>query len=461
MFTLALHRGPTRRDVLTIGTFGGAFTLADQLRASPGSQSPSKAAIHIVLAGGPPHLDMYDMKPDAPAEVRGEFKPIPTTVPGIQTCELMPKQARMWEKFAVLRSIVPRSGHDDAEISTGYNETVARNASRPSFGSVMSKVLGPSRPGVPPHISTRPKLWTGNPAFDFGNEPGFLGPGHRAFTPDGPDGRGRFCFWPVEVRSRRPVGWSRCNGVICTSGWTVFARTAWPGSPMANAPVDRRSFPPEVAIHLVKIACERPDQVGRSLSHWDCAELARQLVTDEVVETISPQTVQRILANHKLKPWRKHLWLSPQVPRDAEFCKRVKNICTLYTRKLAPHEMVLCVDEKTSLQPRTRKSPTLTAQPGLPVRVEREYERQGALNLFAAFDTRTVSAHTAERKRQKEFIEFLEQLERETPRVGRHQRRRLVPFTRYECEQLPHDLVRRHAVGLGVVIRDDAMPQHG
>lgn len=180
------HRGPTRRTLLTIGAFGGAFTLADQLLASPGSRSPSKSAIHIVLAGGPPHLDMYDMKPDAPAEVRGEFKPIPTTVPGIQICELLPKQARMWDKFAVIRSIAPRSGHDDAEISTGYTETIARNASRPSFGSVMSKVLGPNRHGVPAHISTRPKLWTGNPAFDFGNEPGFLGPGHRAFTPDGP-----------------------------------------------------------------------------------------------------------------------------------------------------------------------------------------------------------------------------------------------------------------------------------
>jgi transposase len=186
---------------------------------------------------------------------------------------------------------------------------------------------------------------------------------------------------------------------------------------MANAPVDRWSFPPEVAIHLVKIACERPDEVGRSLSHWDCAELARQLIADEAVATISPQTVQRILASHKLKPWRKHLWLSSGVPRDAEFCQRVKNICTLYTRKLSPHEKVLCVDEKTSLQPRTRKSPTLAAQPGLPVRVEHEYERKGALNLFAALDTRTgkVYAHTAERKRQKEFIEFLDQLEREIP----------------------------------------------
>lgn len=178
---------------------------------------------------------------------------------------------------------------------------------------------------------------------------------------------------------------------------------------MGNGQAARPSFPPEVAIHLVKIACERPDNLGRSLSHWDCAELARQLITDHVVDSISPQTVQRILASHKLKPWRKHLWLSPKAPRDADFCQRVKKLCSLYTRKLADHEMVLCVDEKTSLQPRTRRSPTLAAQPGLPVRVEHEYVRKGALNLFAAFDTRTskVYAHTAERKRQKEFIEFL------------------------------------------------------
>jgi transposase len=170
-------------------------------------------------------------------------------------------------------------------------------------------------------------------------------------------------------------------------------------------------------MHLVKMACERPDKVGRSLSHWDCAELARQLEKNAVADSISPQTVQRILANHKLKPWRKHLWLSSKVPRDADFVRRVKNICRLYTRKLAAHEMVLCLDEKTSLQPRTRLSPTLPAKPGLPVRVEHEYERKGALNLFAAFDTRTgkVYARTAERKRQVEFIAFLEQLDREVP----------------------------------------------
>lgn len=170
-------------------------------------------------------------------------------------------------------------------------------------------------------------------------------------------------------------------------------------------------------MHLVKIACERPDQVGRSLCQWDCRELGRQLVRDGVAASISPQTVRRILAGHHLKPWRHHLWLSPKVPRDAAFAALVQNVCDLYTRELLPWEAVLCVDEKTSLQPRTRKSPTLAAAPGSPVRVEHEYERKGALNLFAAFDTRSgkVYGRTADRKRQVEFIAFLEQLDRELP----------------------------------------------
>jgi transposase len=172
-----------------------------------------------------------------------------------------------------------------------------------------------------------------------------------------------------------------------------------------------------VAIHLVKIACELPDKLGVSLSQWDCVELARKLVADGVVTAISSQTVGRILNHHRLKPWRKHLWLSPDVPRDAAFAASVQHIVDLYTRPLAAHEAVLCVDEKTSLQPRTRVSPTLPARPDLPVRVEHEYQRKGALNLFAAFDTRTgkVYARTAERKRQVEFLAFLEQVDRELP----------------------------------------------
>jgi transposase len=179
----------------------------------------------------------------------------------------------------------------------------------------------------------------------------------------------------------------------------------------------RPFFPPEVALHLVKIACELPDKLGVSLSQWDCQELARKLVEDGVVESISPQTVNRILANHKLKPWRHHLWLSPKVPRDAAFATTVQEIVTLYTRKLADWEMVLSADEKTNLQPRTRTMKTRAAKPGLPVLLEHEYERKGALNLFAAFDTRTgkVYATTAERKRQAEFIIFLEHLDKEIP----------------------------------------------
>ena len=155
----------------------------------------------------------------------------------------------------------------------------------------------------------------------------------------------------------------------------------------------------------------------RSLSQWDCTELARQVIAAQIALSISASTVRRILNSHELKPWRHHLWLSPKAPRDAAFVKSIKEISSLYTRPLNPDEMVLCVDEKTNLQPRPRKAKTLPAKPELPVRVEHEYERKGALNLFAAFDTRTgkVWGQTYERKRQEEFIAFLEYLDKEIP----------------------------------------------
>jgi len=186
---------------------------------------------------------------------------------------------------------------------------------------------------------------------------------------------------------------------------------------MANDRDVPRFFPPQVALYLVKIACERPDMMERSLSQWDCTELARQVMAATIVDSISASTVRRILNSNKLKPWRHHLWLSPKAPRDAAFVQSIKEISSLYTRPLNPDEMVLCVDEKTNLQPRPRKAQTLPAKPELPVRVEHEYERKGALNLFAAFDTRTgkVWGQTYERKRQEEFIAFLEYLDREIP----------------------------------------------
>lgn len=173
-----------------------------------------------------------------------------------------------------------------------------------------------------------------------------------------------------------------------------------------------------VATHLVKLACELPDAVGRSLSLWTCAELARELKRSGVVEEISPQSVQRLLGGYRLKPWRVHYWLSPKVPRDDAFRARVLDLCDLYTRTLQPWERVLCVDEKTSIQPRTRSAPTLPARSGLePVRLEHEYERKGAHALFAAFDTRSgeVIGWCRRRKRQVEFLELLEKIDRETP----------------------------------------------
>jgi hypothetical protein len=92
------------------------------------------------------------------------------------------------------------------------------------------------------------------------------------------------------------------------------ASRAW-RTPLAAGP--RACFPPEVAIHVVRLACERPDTLGRSLSPWDGAERARQRIAAELVEDISVATVRRLLASHQLTPWRPHRWLYPKHPRDA------------------------------------------------------------------------------------------------------------------------------------------------
>jgi transposase len=153
------------------------------------------------------------------------------------------------------------------------------------------------------------------------------------------------------------------------------------------------------------------------LAVWDSAEIARLLEEEGVVVRISPETVRRILVHHKLKPWRQHAWLSAKVPRDAAFAQQVQEVIDLYTRPLAPTDVVLCLDEMTNLQPRPRLAPTRPARQGRPVQVEHEYQRAGAINLFAAFDTRSgrVYGCTAARKRQVDLIAFLEHLDSQLP----------------------------------------------
>jgi len=170
-------------------------------------------------------------------------------------------------------------------------------------------------------------------------------------------------------------------------------------------------------LHTVKIACERPDVCGRSLSQWDCREIVRQLIATQVVTSISVERVRQILVSHRLKPWRKRMWLSPKTPRDALFAAKVRRICDLYTRTLQPPERVICADEHTSLQPRPRLAPTRACLPDCPTQVEHEYKRCGALNLLAGFDTRTGQTwgEIAPRKRQVEFLALLDKIDTDLP----------------------------------------------
>jgi hypothetical protein len=174
---------------LRIGALGlgaGAFTLADlnRLEAAGSKSSRQKAVINVFLGGGPPHQDMFDLKLDAPAEIRGEFSPIDTKVPGIQICEVFPQLARIMDRCAIIRSVVGATDrHDAFQCMTGWKVTdLAALGGRPSLGSVVTKLQGPTEPSVPPFVGlaepTKEIRWS-----DAG-KPGFLGPGFAPFKPD-------------------------------------------------------------------------------------------------------------------------------------------------------------------------------------------------------------------------------------------------------------------------------------
>ena len=176
-----------RRNFLSIGAVGHGLTLADLLRLRAlGKSVPSKSAksvIMVYLGGGPSHIDTYDLKPDAPAEYRGEFESIATNVPGIRLCELFPRQAALFDKLAVIRSVIATSEHSDSTITTGYTESVNRTAHHPSIGAVISKLRNRAGTGVPPFASLPTRNGT---LFEApGDYPGYLGIAHRPFTPQG------------------------------------------------------------------------------------------------------------------------------------------------------------------------------------------------------------------------------------------------------------------------------------
>jgi hypothetical protein len=180
--------GQSRRSFLKLGALAmGGLSLPDLLRAeaSAGVGRSHKAVIMVYLTGGLAHQDTFDLKPDAPAEIRGEFKPIDTAVPGVQFGELLPRLAASADKLAVIRSIVGlRDEHSSWQNLTGYPMTQAQREGRPHFGSAVSKLQGPANPVVPPFVDLFPTMQ--HQPYNSGG-PGHLGLAYAAAKLGGED----------------------------------------------------------------------------------------------------------------------------------------------------------------------------------------------------------------------------------------------------------------------------------
>ena len=180
--------GISRRNFLRIGTLGGAgLTLADLMRAdsNAGNGSSQKSVIMIYLVGGPPHQDMFDLKPEAPKEVAGPWQPIETNVPGFEICEAFPRLATMSDKLVAIRSLVGnQSGHDAIQVFNGHNPRKPKpSGGWPQFGSMVSRLQGSTGAAAPPFVSLCYPT-THGPYNEPG--PGFLGSSFTPFRPMGP-----------------------------------------------------------------------------------------------------------------------------------------------------------------------------------------------------------------------------------------------------------------------------------
>lgn len=153
--------GVCRRSFLRVGSLGlGGLTLPAVLRQRQALAAPDRKDTAVILfwmAGGPSHIDTWDMKPAAPAEVRGPFKPIPTRVPGLTLCDLLPRQAALADRFSLVRSLRHTlSVHDDAShwVQTGYPLPQARTRGQlyPAQGAAVSRARGPNKPGLPAYV---------------------------------------------------------------------------------------------------------------------------------------------------------------------------------------------------------------------------------------------------------------------------------------------------------------------
>jgi hypothetical protein len=172
-----------RRDFLKIGGMVmGGLSLPQLLaaEAQAGIGKSHKAIINVFLPGGPPHQDFWDIKQDAPAEIRGEFQPIATKVPGIEIGELFPLLAKEMDKCVVIRSVVGATGgHDAYQCMTGRPLNPAPTGGWPAAGAWVSKLQGPVNKSIPPHLSLCYK--TDHAPWGYDGDGGFLGIAHSPF----------------------------------------------------------------------------------------------------------------------------------------------------------------------------------------------------------------------------------------------------------------------------------------
>jgi hypothetical protein len=168
--------GISRRSFLQVGSLAlGGLTLGNLLRAeaAAGTRRSHKSVIMVYLSGGLAHQDTFDLKPNAPAEVRGQFRPIDTNVPGIQIGEHLPRLASIMDKLALVRSVVGlKDEHSSWQNMTGYGEGIARREGKPHIGSVIARQLGPTDPVVPAFVDLFPimqhKPYNNPPAGSLG-----------------------------------------------------------------------------------------------------------------------------------------------------------------------------------------------------------------------------------------------------------------------------------------------------
>jgi uncharacterized protein (DUF1501 family) len=179
---VAPHR-LSRRSFLNIGALGiGSLTLPGLLRAeaAAGIRSSHKSVILIYLVGGPPHQDLFDLKPDAPKEVAGPWKPAATNVTGVKICEALPRLTRIMDKLVVVRSLVGnQADHDAIQVYNGHHpRKPTPGGGWPQLGSAVAKLQAPVDPSVPPFVSLC-YTCTHGPYNEPG--PGFLGPSMAPF----------------------------------------------------------------------------------------------------------------------------------------------------------------------------------------------------------------------------------------------------------------------------------------